>query len=92
MHLNTGTGMNSFRAVYDSSSENIIQTTGKHDHPPDTESMRRRYFIQSLRQACQENPHMAVRDVYSEEVEKFKQEVQSMYSSWKISFSEYTMF
>ncbi|CAL1537572.1 unnamed protein product [Lymnaea stagnalis] len=73
-----------YRAVYDPKLDKVTKTTGLHNHPPDSNQMMRRQFINNVKSQITDNPNVPPKQLYEKEVQKVKQELSELGVSWKI--------
>ncbi|KAH9519033.1 hypothetical protein Btru_008947 [Bulinus truncatus] len=72
------------RAVFDPKLNKVTKTTGLHNHPPDSNQMMRRQFINNVKNQILEHPHVSAKQMYDMEVQRVKQELTELGMSWKI--------
>ncbi|CAG5126848.1 unnamed protein product [Candidula unifasciata] len=73
-----------FRAVYDPIVDKVTKTAGLHSHPPDSNQMLRRQFINNVKSQITENPHLPAKQIYEKEVQKVHQELDGLGVIWKV--------
>ncbi|KAK6999154.1 hypothetical protein BgiMline_008782 [Biomphalaria glabrata] len=73
-----------FRAVFDPKVNKVTRTTGLHNHPPDSNEMMRREFMNNLKSQIVENPNISAKVMYDMEVKRVKQELSEFGNTWKI--------